>query len=84
MGIEFMCTNKVIDPLLQIEKSNDKQHINQYAGDEVTYTITVTAPDDNAEGTYVLNNVVVSDIAPAGFNISLEHGQHKRTVLICH
>lgn len=67
MGIEFMCTNKVIDPLLQIEKSNDKQHINQYAGDEVTYTITVTAPDDNAEGTYVLNNVVVSDIAPAGF-----------------
>ncbi|MBP8979015.1 choice-of-anchor K domain-containing protein [Candidatus Dojkabacteria bacterium] len=67
MGIEFVCTNKVIDPLLNIEKSNDKQHIDQYAGDEVTYTITVTAPEDGEKGTYVLNNVVVSDIAPAGF-----------------
>jgi len=66
--IAFVCTNKVIGPLLQIEKSNDKQHIDQYAGDEVTYTIKVTAPADNVpEGTYILNNVVVSDIAPAGF-----------------
>ncbi len=65
--LEVECINKVIDPLLNIEKSNDKQHIDQYAGDIVTYTITVTAPDDKAEGTYVLNDVIVSDIAPAGF-----------------
>jgi len=65
--LEVECINKVIDPLLNIEKSNDKQHIDQYAGDIVTYTITVTAPDDESEGTYVLSDVVVSDIAPAGF-----------------
>ncbi len=69
--LEVECINKVIDPILQIEKSNDKQHIDQYAGDEVTYTITVTAPDDKAEGTYVLNDVIVSDIAPAGFKYIL-------------
>ena len=70
--IEVVCTNRVIDPLLEIEKSNDKQHIDQLAGNEVTYTITVTAPDDDeAEGTYVLSNVVVSDIAPAGFKYIL-------------
>lgn len=66
--LEFVCTNKVIDPILKIEKSNNKTGIDQYAGkDEVTYTIKVTAPKDESEGTYVLNNVVVSDIAPAGF-----------------
>ena len=66
--VEVVCTNRVIDPLLEIEKSNDKQHIDQLAGNEVTYTITVTAPnDDETEGTYILNDVVVSDIAPAGF-----------------
>ena len=66
--VKAVCTNKVIDPLLQIEKSNDKQHIVQHAGDEVTYTIKVTAPiDDIEEGTYILKDVVVSDIAPAGF-----------------
>ncbi len=67
---EFVCVNKVIDPILQIEKSNDAV-VALSAGDEVTYTITVTAPDDKAEGTYVLNNVVVSDIAPAGFEYML-------------
>ncbi|HOR06299.1 MAG TPA: hypothetical protein PLR67_02920, partial [Candidatus Dojkabacteria bacterium] len=69
--LEFTCTNEVIDPILEIEKSNDKQHIDQVAGNEVTYTIKVTAPDDKKDGTYVLNNVVVSDIAPAGFNYIL-------------
>jgi len=69
--LEFVCTNKVIDPILEIEKSNDKQGIDQYAGNEVTYTIKVTAPKDEAEGTYVLNDVVVSDIAPAGFKYIL-------------
>ncbi|MGI6423584.1 MAG: choice-of-anchor K domain-containing protein [Candidatus Dojkabacteria bacterium] len=65
--VEVVCTNRVIDPLLEIEKSNDKEGIDQYAGDEVTYTIKVTAPSDELDGTYVLNNVVISDIAPAGF-----------------
>ncbi len=63
---EFVCINKVIDPILQIEKSNDAV-VTLSAGDIVTYTITVTAPDDGGEGTYILNNVIVSDIAPAGF-----------------
>jgi len=66
--VEVTCTNRIIDPILKIEKSNNKTGIDQYAGkDEVTYTIKVTAPKDESEGTYVLNNVVVSDIAPAGF-----------------
>ena len=68
--VTYICENEVIDPLLQIEKSNDKQDKDQYAGDEVTYTITVTAPEREGEdvnGKYVLNNVTVSDIAPAGF-----------------
>ncbi|HKM19976.1 MAG TPA: VWA domain-containing protein [Candidatus Dojkabacteria bacterium] len=69
--LEVVCTNKVIDPILKIEKSNDAVS-SLLAGDMVTYTITVTAPiDDIEEGTYVLNNVVVSDIAPAGFKYIL-------------
>lgn len=68
--LEVECINKVIDPILQIEKSNDAV-VTLSAGDIVTYTITVTAPDDGGEGTYVLNNVIVSDIAPAGFEYML-------------
>jgi uncharacterized repeat protein (TIGR01451 family) len=69
--LEVECINKVIDPILQIEKSNDAV-VALSAGDIVTYTITVTAPSDESEGTYVLNNVVVSDIAPAGFKYILD------------
>ncbi|MGI6443389.1 MAG: DUF7507 domain-containing protein [Candidatus Dojkabacteria bacterium] len=65
--LEFTCTNEVIDPILEIKKSNNAAVTGQKAGDIVEYTITVTAPKDEAEGTYVLNDVVVSDIAPAGF-----------------
>ncbi len=68
--LEVECINKVIDPILQIEKSNDAV-VALSAGDIVTYTITVTAPDDGGEGTYILNNVIVSDIAPAGFEYML-------------
>lgn len=65
-------TNKVIDPLLEIQKSNNKQTIDQFPGDEVTYTIVVTAPkreisEDSSIGKYLVKNVVVSDIAPSGF-----------------
>ena len=69
--VEVTCTNRVIDPILQIEKSNNKTGIDQYAGNEVIYTIKVTAPDEAAAGTYVLNNIVLSDIAPAGFGYIL-------------
>ena len=72
-GQNVTCTivNKVIDPILEIEKSNNAAVTGQKAGDIVEYTITVTAPDDGAEGKYILKNVVVSDIAPAGFKYIL-------------
>ncbi|MGI5897539.1 MAG: choice-of-anchor K domain-containing protein [Candidatus Dojkabacteria bacterium] len=66
--LEFVCLNEVIEPLLEIEKENDAATA-KYAGDQVTYTITVTAPEDeDNESKYLLNNVEVFDLAPAGFD----------------
>ncbi|NLZ24734.1 DUF11 domain-containing protein, partial [Candidatus Dojkabacteria bacterium] len=60
-------TNEVITPLLQISKENDTAGAGMNPGDTVTYTITVIAPSDEKEGTYLLENVVVTDILPEGF-----------------
>mgnify|MGYP000859424426 CR=1 FL=1 len=76
---DILCivTNSVIDPLLQIQKSNDTHDpdIDQFPGDQVLYTIIVTAPTKqivqetglNLPGKYIVKDVVVSDIAPSGF-----------------
>ncbi len=83
--VEVACTNKIIDPLLEIEKTNNKQTIDQIPGDEVIYTLIVTAPQrqvaqevsfnqasrmaisPEVTGKYIVEDVVVSDIAPSGF-----------------
>jgi len=68
--VYIVCTNDVIEPILEIEKSNNAPDP-KLAGDEVIYTLKVTAPSDDQEGTYILNNVILSDIAPAGFGYIL-------------
>ncbi|MFA5634004.1 MAG: choice-of-anchor K domain-containing protein [Candidatus Dojkabacteria bacterium] len=60
-------TNEVIEPLLEITKENDTGGAGMYPGDTVTYTITVTTPSDEKEGTYVLKDIIVTDLLPEGF-----------------
>ncbi len=48
-------------PKLQIEKSNNKFPVDQHPGDDVTYTLIVTALDNN------VNDVHVADLPPNGF-----------------
>lgn len=66
--IEFICKNRIVNPLLEIEKTNNTIGTPKHAGEQVLYTITVKAPkDDDDSSKYVLKNVVVNDLAPAGF-----------------
>lgn len=65
--LNFTCTNKILKPILDIEKTNDTLGVPRYAGNNVTYTIKVSSPDDSSEGKYILKNVLLKDIAPAGF-----------------
>ncbi len=51
-------------PALLIDKKNDVDPTVQEPGDEVTYTITVTAPESNESD---LSDVTVTDVPPAGF-----------------
>ena len=60
-------TNEVISPLLEITKKNDTGGAGMYPGDTVTYTLTITTPNDEKEGTYILNNIIVTDLLPEGF-----------------
>lgn len=48
-------------PKLQIEKSNNKFPVDQHPGDDVTYTLVVTALQND------VNNVIVTDLSPNGF-----------------
>lgn len=56
--------NTFIPPVLNIEKTNDTLGAALSPGDEVTYTILVTAPDTN---TSPVSEVEVTDLPPAGF-----------------
>jgi uncharacterized repeat protein (TIGR01451 family) len=70
-GDDVTCTitNHVIDPVLQIAKENDTLGLDKSAGDNVVYTITVTAPEVEEDGgDYVIKNVKLMDILPAGFS----------------
>lgn len=71
LGAEYNFGNYVIPPLLQIEKLNDTGGAGMHAGDTVTYTITITAPSDEREGTYLLKDVEVTDLLPNGFTYIL-------------
>ena len=66
-NLEIVCDNQIIDPVLNIAKTNDTAGIDRYAGDNVTYTITVTAPSEDNGGDYVVKGAKVSDILPNGF-----------------
>ena len=65
--LSFICTNEVIEPLLEITKENDTGGAGMYPGDTVTYTITITTPSDEKEGTYALKDIIVTDLLPEGF-----------------
>lgn len=70
--ITFVCENQVIQPVLEITKTNNSESLyptaGVYAGDTFEYTIIVTAPKvEDDGGTYVVKNVRVRDIIPAGF-----------------
>ena len=53
--------NHFTPPSLQISKSNNKFPVDQAPGSDVTYTLTVTALDND------VNTVTVTDLPPAGF-----------------
>lgn len=77
--ITYVCYNELINPELELTKSNDKTGIDLFAGDTVNYTLYVKAPVTEEEvdesmvtisdhnNTYLLNEVVVTDLTPAGF-----------------
>lgn len=76
--ITYVCYNELLNPELELTKSNNKTGLDLLAGDNVTYKLYVTAPivDDIEENTaslsnldnpYILKDVVVTDLAPAGF-----------------
>ncbi len=65
--VTFICYNEVIKPVLKITKSNDSLVSGMYPGEIVTYTLTITAPNDGKKGKYLIKDVTVTDLAPAGF-----------------
>lgn len=66
--MDIVCQNQIIEPLLEIEKTNDTAGQEMLPGDIVTYTIKVFTPADEIDNNYKLNNVLVSDLLPAGFS----------------
>ena len=61
-------TNEVISSQLEITKDNDSPIEGLLTGSTVMYTLTIEAPnDEDEEGTYLINNVKVTDILPEGF-----------------
>jgi uncharacterized repeat protein (TIGR01451 family) len=62
-SIHCTFTNQFVQPVLEIHKSNNSV-APQSPGDEVNYTITVTAPKDNLTP---VEDVKVTDLPPAGF-----------------
>ncbi|KKP64634.1 MAG: hypothetical protein UR61_C0042G0001 [candidate division WS6 bacterium GW2011_GWE1_34_7] len=70
--VTFVCENQVIQPQLEITKTNNSESLyptaGVYAGDTFEYTIIVTAPEvEDDGGTYIVKDVRVRDIIPAGF-----------------
>lgn len=61
------CKNQLVDPVLNIAKTNNTGGADMVAGNNVLYTLTITAPTTAPEENYVLNNVQVTDLLPAGF-----------------
>ncbi len=66
-ALNIICRNRVLDPVLNITKTNNTGSAGMLAGDSVMYTLTVTTPNTEPEEEYLLNNVIVTDILPAGF-----------------
>lgn len=62
-GETVICTfkNTLASPALQIQKSNNKFPVDQQPGDDVIYTLVVTALQND------VNGVVVVDLPPDGF-----------------
>ena len=65
--LEIVCKNIEIIPQLEITKQNDSPILGLLTGSTVLYTLRIEAPSDETEGTYLVNNVKVTDILPEGF-----------------
>ncbi len=67
-SVTYICENEVLTPYLKIEKGNNTNGETKMPGDDVSYTITISAPNDEYDSDkYIVNNVSVFDILPAGF-----------------
>ncbi|HOV30037.1 MAG TPA: hypothetical protein PLD77_03140, partial [Candidatus Dojkabacteria bacterium] len=69
--LTFVCENEAIQPELTITKDNDSPIDGLETGSTVFYTLRIEAPSDEIEGTYLVNNVKVTDILPEGFEYVL-------------
>jgi len=69
--LEIVCRNIEIEPQLEITKQNDSPIEGLLTGSTVLYTLRIEAPSDEIEGTYLVNNVKVTDILPEGFGYVL-------------
>ncbi|NLD25526.1 LPXTG cell wall anchor domain-containing protein, partial [Candidatus Dojkabacteria bacterium] len=67
VGPEYNFGNYVIPATLEITKQNDSPVSGLLTGSTVLYTLRIEAPTDETEGTYLVNNVKVTDILPEGF-----------------
>ncbi len=65
--LAFVCENEAIQPELTITKDNDSPISGLETGSTVLYTLRIEAPSNETEGTYLVNNVKVTDILPEGF-----------------
>jgi len=67
VGLEYNFGNYAIPSQLKITKDNDSPIDGLLTGSTVLYTIIVTAPSNEEKGTYLINNIKVTDILPKGF-----------------
>ena len=66
--LNIICKNVIIDPILELTKSNNTGGADMLAGDSVLYTLTVTAPtEEEYTEKYVVKDVKVVDLPPEGF-----------------
>jgi len=67
-NVKYICENEVLTPYLKVEKKNNTNGEAKMPGDDVSYTITISAPSDEYEDTlYVVNDVKILDLLPIGF-----------------
>jgi hypothetical protein len=67
----------IIAPELELAKSNNTGGADMLAGDNVVYTLTVTAPTGEEENSdkYVVKEVKVVDLHQKALHTKVDHGQ---------